>query len=110
MRIRTVFVAAVLAAVAALPLAALPFAGVASAAGPVRDCHGFSGRTAACEEHVGRHRFVVTRLDAPDPGDSATAPGDTGALVLAGLGAVAALGAAYGVVRRSPGRPRLRSR
>lgn len=159
MRIRTVFVAAVLTAVAALPLAAvtalplaavtaLPLAGVASfplggvasaSADPVRDCHGFSGRAAArwalpysgdaapldadhdgiaCGDRVGRHELLMARRHVrggstvPSHGSVASrdASGDAGALLLAGLGAVAALGAAYGVVRRSPGRPRLRSR
>ncbi|MDT7581129.1 MAG: hypothetical protein QOK35_2393 [Pseudonocardiales bacterium] len=127
MRIRTVFVAAVLAAVAALPLAgvaALPFTGVASAGSVDRECQDVAGPAAACGDHVGRHRFLMTRLDVPRLGDGSTVPshgstaahearttpGDAGALVLAGLGAVAALGAAYGVVRRSPSRPRARSR
>ena len=108
--------------------AALPLAAVASAQPAGRDCRDFASQAdaqsvlrlhsgdpaqldadhdgIACEDYFGR--------DAPDTGDGSIAPPDTTpshaapldttppGLLAAGLGAMAAVGAAYLVVRRSP--------
>jgi hypothetical protein len=117
MRIRTVLVAAVLAAVAVLPLAALAYAEPGAAD---RGCHDVASRAAAhegigCDEDRfaqggGDGSAVSGSLFAAAPSQAvpldATPPG----LLGAGLGSMAATAAGYLVVRRTPARSHRRPR
>jgi hypothetical protein len=107
MRIRTVLVAAVLATVAVLPLAALASAEPVAADGNCRDV---VSRAAAhegigCEDRVaqGARNLVI-----PAPPQAAALDATPPGLLGAGLGAMAAMGAGYLVVRRTPARSRRR--
>ena len=115
MRIRTVLVAAVLAAVAVLPLAAL-----ASAEPSVADrgCRDVVSRAAAhegigCEDRSARGTGdddATRTLFAPAPPQAAALDATPPGLLGAGLGAMAATAAGYLVVRRTPARSRRRRR
>lgn len=116
MRIRTVLVAAVLAAVAVLPLAALASAEPVAAG---RDCRDVVSRAVAHEGMGCEDRFAQGRGDgsaaagglfAPAPPQAASLDATPPGLLGAGLGAMAAMGAGYLVVRRTPARSRRRPR
>ena len=116
MRIRTVLVAAVLAAVAVLPLAALASAEPIAAG---RDCRDVVSRAAAhegigCEDRFaqggGDGSAVSGDLFAAAPSHAAPLDATPPGLLGAGMGAVAALAAGYLVVRRTPARSRRRPR
>jgi hypothetical protein len=113
MRIRTVLVAAVLAAVAVLPLAALASAEPMPAD---RNCRDIVSRAAAhegigCEDEYARRDDPAARtLFASAPPEAAALDATPPGLLGAGLGAMAATAAGYLVVRRTPARSRRRRR